>query len=168
MTSTNKPRMPELRRASLTASSRWFIAAGSGALATLLLLFVHVLIPAEWLQLVSLWFLGGSLLCVWIGVLTRRMPVLAHRALLLIAASWGAGTALSVWLAGWALASRPFIWRLSIRWIALGLSFAAGALLLRASLRKRTAPIIGRLISLVSPLMVLLVILLSFFGRPAP
>lgn len=157
--------MPEIRRASLTRAARCFIIAAASAFVTLLLLLVHVLVPSEWLQLVAIWFLGGSLLCVWIGTSSWRMPVLGNRFLLLIAAAWVAGTALSVWLAGWAVAARPLVWRLSIQWIALESSFIAGALLLRALLRKRTAPTIGRLISVVSPVIVLVVILLSLL-RP--
>jgi len=151
----------------MTTAVRCFIAAGVGASSALLLLLIHVLVPSAWLQLVAVWIFGGSLLCVWVGILTWRMPVLSDRLLLLVAASWAVGTALSVWLAAFALPSHPLVWRLSAQWVALALSFVAGAFLLRALLRKRTAPAVGRLISLISPLVVLLVILFSFLQRSA-
>ena len=165
MNSTNKPRMPELRRASLTTSFRCLLAAGGGASLTLFLLLIHIFAQTEWLQLASVWILGGSLLWAWAGILAWRMPVFGNRALLLFAIAWGAAIGASVWLAVWALASRPLIWRCSLQWLALTLSFVVGALLLRALLRKRTAPVIGRLLSLVSPLIILLVILATTLAR---
>ena len=165
MTSTHNPRMPELRRASFTTSSRCLLAAVGGASLTLLLLLIHIFVATEWLQLVSVWILGGSLLWVWAGILAWRMPVFGNRALLLFAAAWVAGIGASVWLAVWALASRPLIWRCSLQWLALTLSFVVGSLLLRALLRKRAAPVIGRLLSLVSPLIILLVIVITALAR---
>lgn len=165
MNSTNKPRMPELRRASLTTSSRCLLAGGGGASLTLLLLLIHIFVPTGRLQLVSVWILGGSLLWVWAGILAWRMPVFGNRALLLFAIAWVVGIGASVWLAVWGLASRPLIWRCSLQWLALALSFVVGALLLRALLRKRTAPVVGRLLSLVSPLIILLVILITALAR---
>ena len=157
--------MPELRRASLTASSRCLLAAASGASLTLLLLLIHIFAPTEWLQLASVWVLGGSLLWVWAAILAWRTPVFGNRALLLFAIAWVTGISASVWLAVWGVASRPLIWRCSLQWFALTLSFVVGALLLRALLRKRTAPVIGRLLSLVSPLIILLVILTTALAR---
>jgi hypothetical protein len=165
MNTTNKPRMPDLRRASLTTSSRFYLAAGGGAHLTLLLLLLHVFVPAEWLQLVSIWILGGSLLCAWGGILTWRMPVFANRSIFLFVFVWASGIAASVWLAIWAFASRPSIWRHSMQWLSFTLSFVVGALLLRALLRKRSAPVIGRLLSLVSPLIILLVIVITSLVR---
>ena len=157
--------MPELRRASLTTSSRCLITAVGGASLTLLLLLIHIFVPTEWLQLASIWTLGGSLLWVWAGILAWRLPVFGNRALLLFAVAWVAGVSASVWLAVWAFASRSLIWRCSLQWLALTLSFVVGALLLRALLRRRTAPTIGRLLSLVSPLIILLVILFTTLAR---
>jgi len=165
MNPTNKPRMPELRKASRTTSSRFHLAGGAGAGLTLLLLILHVFVPIEWLELVSLWIFGGALLCVWAGILTWRMPVFANRSILLFAIVWASGIAASVWLAVWAFPFRPAIWRHSMQWLALTLSFVVGALLLRALLRKRNAPVIGRLLSLVSPLIILLVILITSLAR---
>jgi len=165
MSPTNTPRMPELRRASLTRSSRWFLAAGGAALLTLLLLLIHVFVRTDALQLVSIWTLGASLLFSWAGIVTRRIPVLGNRALLSLALAWIAGLPASIWLAVWALPSRPPIWRYALQWLAVTLSLVVGALLLRGLLRKRTAPLLGRFLSLVSPLIVLLVILISVLVR---
>lgn len=161
------PRMPELRRASLTRSSRWCVASGVGASAALLLLVMHVVAPIGWLELVAIWILGGALLCLWAGIVTWRMPVLGSRALGLSVAAWCVGIGASIWLAGWGLASRSLLWRRSVQWLALALSLVVGALLLRALLRKRAAPVVGRLLSLVSPLIVALVIVATELARAA-
>jgi len=166
MSSINAPRMPDLRRSSLTATARCLRAAGAGALAALCLLVAHIVVPFDGLQIAALWLVGTSLLCIWIGVLAWRMPVFDNRALTLFAIGWGAGMALSIWLAGWALRTHPFPWRLSVQWLALTLSTAVGALWLRALLRKRATPLIGRLLSLISPLIVLLVIFVTGLGTP--
>ena len=163
----NVPRMPDLRRSSLTASARWMRASAVAAGAALGALVAHVVVPYDVLQLVALWILGASLLCGWAGIVTWRMPVFGNRMLSLFAAAWGGGMALSVWLAGWALRSRLPIWRLSTQWLGLTLSTAVGALLLRALLRKRTTPVIVRLLSLFSPLVVLVVILSTSLGGSA-
>lgn len=165
MAPTSKPRMPKIRRASLTAAARCFSFAAGGALLSLLLLSAHVVVPSEPLQLVAVWILGASLLALWAGILAWRIPVFGSRAVSLFALAWVAGIASSLWLAVYGLASRPFIWRLSMRWIALTLSFVVGALLFRALLRKRTAPRIGLLLSLGSPLIVFAVILATSLAR---
>ena len=167
MSAINKPRMPELRRTSLTTAARCFIAAAVGVLVSWLLLLIHIFASAEALQLVAVWISGASLLCAWAGVLTWRMPVFANRTLVLFAIGWAVGISISIWLSLWAFADRPLIWRASMQWLALTLAFAVGALLLRALLRKRTTPTIGRLLSLVSPLIVLLVVLFTYLGRAA-
>jgi len=158
--------MPDLRRSSLTTSARWLRVSAAAAAAALCALVAHVLVPLDVLQLAALWILGASFLCGWAGIVTWRMPVFGNRTLSLFATAWGGGMALSVWLAGWALHSRPPIWRLSIQWLGLTLSTAVGALLLRALLRKRTTPVIGRVLSLLSPLVVLVVILATSLGGP--
>jgi len=159
--------MPEIRRASLTTAVRCFIAAGAGASLALLFLLIHVLVPSAWLQLAAVWIVGGSLLCVWAGILAWRIPVFGNRSLLLFASAWSTGIAAAVWLAVCAVPSRPPVWRLSMQWLALTLSFVVGALLLRALLRKRAAPLLGRLLSFISPLLVLLVILMTSLFRSA-
>jgi hypothetical protein len=167
MSSMNVPRMPDLRRSSLTTFARWLRVAVATASAALGMLVAHILVPLDVLQIASLWILGASLLCAWAGIVTWRMPVFKDRTLFLFAVAWGGGMALSVWLAGWAFPTHASIWRLSIQWLALTLSTAVGALLLRALLRKRTTPVIGRLLSLISPLVVLVVILVTSL-RSAP
>jgi len=161
----NAPRIPGFRRTSWTTAARCLLTAGVGASASLLLLVGHVFVPIDSLQIAALWFLGASLLCVWAGILAWRMPVFGNRTLLLFALAWVIGTALSVWLAGWGPIARPPVWRMSMQWVAFALSFVVGGLLLRALLRKRAAPVIGRLLSLVSPLIVLAVILVASLGH---
>jgi len=165
MRPTSKPRMPELRTASLTLAARCLIAAAAGAFGVLVLLLVHIFVSAEWLQLASIWLLGAALLSVWVGILLWRIPVFGNRTLLLFSLAWILGIAAALWLAVWAVAGRSLIWQYTLHWLSLTLSFVVGALLLRALLRRRAAPIIGRLLSLISPLIILVVILMTTLAR---
>jgi hypothetical protein len=133
-----------------------------GAGACLLLLVAHVFVPHPQLQLVAVWFLAGAFLAAWIALLTWRAPVFAHRTLRLIAFASSLGTGLSLWMVHWTMTSnRPPVWQRSVQALALALSLAAAGWLLRALLRKRTSPILGRLLSLVAPLAILLWIVIA-------
>ncbi len=165
MTSMNPPRMPELRKTAATTAVRCRVAAGGGALAALLLLAAHVVVPVAWLQLIAIWIVGISLLCSGAAVLTWRMPVPGRRTMLAVTSAWALGTAASVWLAGWGLASAPPIWRLSIQAVALEIGTIVGALGFRALGRKRTAPRLARIGFSLTPVAVALVIFLARTGR---
>jgi len=146
-----------LRRSSLSTLSRCLIAAAGGAGLCLFLLVIHVFVPNPWLQLVAVWFLTGSFLAAWLSLLTWRAPVFAHRTLGLIALVSCLATGLSLLMVYWTMISeRSPLWQRSVQSLALALSLAGAGWLLRALLRKRTSPILGRLLSLLAPLAILL------------
>lgn len=149
----------------MTAAARCRVLSRAAALTALSLFWINGFAGSGTIHLLAEWVLAGALLAAWGSVLVWRPPVFPQHMLLLIFALWAAGTGLSVWLAGWAHAARPVAWRLSHQGVALGLSLLVGGLLLRALLRKRTAPAIGRMISLISPLLVLLVAFFSLRGE---
>ena len=149
-------------RGRLTLAARAILVAASGATVCLLLLAAHIFVPAPELQLAALWLLGGSLLTTWFAILAWRMPVFENRVLAAIASAWCGGIALAVVLVRWSLvAARSAVWERSAQWLAVTLSFAAGALLLRALLRKRTTSVVARLLSLLSPLAIVVWIVVA-------
>lgn len=159
--STPRPIQVPIRR--FSAAKRSLIAASIAALLTLGLLTAYVFAPFDGLQIAALWSLGLSFLAVWIAVLVWRIPVYAGRQLAGFAALWGVGIGLAIALV---IVSRteaaPPLWRHSVEWLALTLSLAVGAFFLRALLRVRTSPLLGRLLSLASPIGILaLIVILS-------
>jgi hypothetical protein len=140
--------------------------AAIGSAASLLLFVVHVLFPADALQLAAFGILSPCLVALWIAVLAWRVPVFENRVLLLIGATWSAATMLAVWIVLWTqFTPPPTAWRLAAQAFAMTLSLAAAGLFLRALLRKRTSPLLGRLLSLLSPLALLLWIVVSALTR---
>ena len=136
-----------------------FVAALLASL-SLALFTAQVFVPTETLQVIALCALGTALLFAWGSVLAWRVPVLAQRTLALFAFLWVAGIGASVWLVFLSIAAdRPMAWARSVQWLAICLSLDVGALLLRGLLQKRASPLLGRLLSLVSPLAILLLVL---------
>jgi len=154
------PNLPPRPTRRLSASVRATIGAVGAAALALCTLTAHVFAPRPALQIAALWLLGASLLAGWFGILTRRTPVYTRRRLVAFAALWCAGIALSVDLAILSVAAdRTLLWRCAVQWLALTLSLAVGALFLRALLRVRASSLVGRLLSLVSPLVILALVL---------
>ena len=126
------------------------------AASALVSLSADIFSPSPWLQLVAVWALGGAFTAVWIGMLRWRIPVFDNRALPGVAVAWCIATGLSVGMIRWTLASsRPLVWRASIQAFSLSLSLAATALFLGSLLRRRTSSLVGRLLSLLSPLAII-------------
>ena len=146
---------------SLSAPRRAIVSSTLGLLVSLVLLVVHIFVPIELLQIVSLWFFGAAFVGLWIAVLTWRMPVLGRGRLIALTGLWAGGIGVSVGLVLTAASSRQsLLWVRSVQWVALAVSFVVGALLLRGLLRRRASLIVGRLLSLISPLAILLLIIL--------
>ncbi|MFC2081788.1 hypothetical protein ACFLR0_01235 [Candidatus Bipolaricaulota bacterium] len=163
---TARPHVPRQRRPGLTLSARAARVAGVGCAIALVLFVVHVFVATEVLRLAAIGVLSLSLVAVWVGVLAWRMPVFENRVLLLIGLAWSVATGLGVWIILWAKIAQPLpAWRVTAHGFALSLSLAAAGLFLRALLHKRTSPLAGRLLSLLSPLALLLWIVLSFLNR---
>ena len=155
------PVHPAPRRRRLTTPRRALITAASLAGLSLALLTTHVFLPSEALQVSAVCLLGGALLSSWVAVLAWRVPVLSQRTLASFALLWIAGLGASIRLVLLSTAvERSTVWIRSVQWLAVCLSLVVGALLLRGLLQKRASPLLGRLLSLVSPLVILLLVVL--------
>jgi len=138
-----------------TAQRAAAVAACLGFLA-LCLLAAHVFAPCAALQIAALWLIGGGLLAAWAAVLAWRLPVLRRNRLIGLAVLWAVGIGLAVLLVLLSVApSRDLLWARSVQWVALTLSTAVGAIFLRALLRVRATPVAGRLLSVISPVAIL-------------
>ena len=154
--------LPTSARRTVSVSSKSWIAAAALAAGALILLSIHVFVPMPGLQAAGLGALGFSLFAAWIAVLSWRMPVFDQGTIVFFGACWIAGLALSILCVqrSATMLADPALGR-SAQWLALTLSLAVGALFLRALLRRRTTSLVARLLSLLSPLVILLLILFS-------
>jgi len=163
---TARPHVPRQRRPGLTLSARAMRLVAVGCAIALVLFIVHVFVAVDVLRLVAIGCLSAALVSLWGAILAWRMPVFENRVLLLIGAGWSVATGLAVWIVLWARFSQPpLAWRVSAHAFALSLSLPAAGLFLRALLRKRMSPLVGRLLSLLSPLALLLWIVISSLSR---
>jgi len=163
---TTRPHVPRQRRPGMTVAARGVRIAGLGCAIALALFVIDVFVAAEALRIGAVAALSASLLVAWIGILTWRMPVLSGRALLFIGAGWITATGLAIWIVLWAqFAGLLLAWRIVTLGLAVSLSLISSGLFLRALLRVRTSPLVGRLLSLLSPLAIVLWILISSFLR---
>ena len=163
---TTRPHVPRQRRPGMTGAARAIRIAGLGCAVALTLFVIDVFVVAEALRVCAVASLSTSLLVAWFGILTWRMPVLGGRALLLIGAGWVTATGLAVWIVLWTqFAVLLLAWRIVTLSLAVSLSLISSGLFLRALLRVRTSPLVGRLLSLLSPLAIVLWILISSFLR---
>jgi len=161
-----RPHLPRQRRPGRTSAERALLLAGAGLTGALFLFVLHVFVPIDALRLAAFSLLPLSLIALWLAILAWRIPVFANRLLVLIAAFWAVATGLSVWIVLWTgQHPQPPAWRLSAQALALTMSLASGGLFLRALLRRRTSPLVGRLLSLLSPLALLIWILVTSFTR---
>jgi len=145
---------------------RWLIAAGVCACGALVLLVADQFLPTPWVPVAALWSLGASFLSGWAAVLAWRMPVLGRRGLFVVTAAWSAGVGLSIGWSEWGVhtdsgpATQWAAW-----WLAVGCSLLVGALFLRALLRRRASSLVGRLLSLITPIAILSWIVFSATHR---
>ncbi len=157
-----RAQFPLMRTLRLTAISRRLalaLAAGSVAFA---LLLVHVFAPFPGLQLAALWLTGTAFVAAWTAILCWRMPVFSGRALWGFTLVWCVGLCLAVLLVLAAVASQSSIgWKISVQWLAFSISLCVGALQFRALFHRRATPVFGRFLSLLSPMIILMLILLA-------
>jgi hypothetical protein len=152
-----------MRTFRLTAVSRrlgiaWIIAGSA-----LLLLIVHVFFPRPELQWAALGLVGVALVVVWTAILCWRMPVFSPTTLWLFTLTWCVGLALSITLV--LISSglqHPMGWRIAAQWLGFSLSLSVGGLQFRALFYRRSTPLLGRLTSLLSPMIVLALILTTW------
>jgi hypothetical protein len=133
------------------------LAAASSAL---VLLLVHVFVPLQGLQVVALLFTGMAFATVWLAVLSWRMPVFSMGTLWAFTTIWciGLGLAVLLVLAAWT-SDNAIGWRIASSWLAFSISLAVGGLQFRALFNRRATPVLGRSLSLLSPMIILTLIL---------
>lgn len=131
-----------------------------------LLLLVEVFCVSLALQATAVALTGMAFLAFWNGIVQWRMPVFPVRTLWLFTILWCVSLAMSVVLVIAAShAPHPLAWSLAVHGLAFTLSLCAGALLFRALFYRRATPLVGRLLSLLSPMAILIFSLVTAFTR---
>ncbi|MCK4570425.1 hypothetical protein KAT84_00610 [Candidatus Bipolaricaulota bacterium] len=126
------------------------------------LLLIHVFAPLQALQLAALGFTGVAFVAAWTAVLCWRMPVFSGRTLWGFTLVWCTSLCLAVLLVLAASVSQHSIaWKIAVQWLAFSISLSVGGLQFRALFYRRATPILGRFLSLLSPLMILTLILVT-------
>jgi len=129
------------------------------------LLLIHVFTPLQGLQVAALGLTGLSFTTIWMAVLIWRMPVFSGGALWTFTIIWCAGLALAIALVVVASASsHAASWKIAVQWLAFSLSLCVGGLQFRALFNRRATPILGRSLSLLSPMIILILILVLSFN----
>ncbi len=147
-----------------TATRRRMTVAAACFVAAFVILLVHAFAPVAALQLAALGLTGAGFAATWTAVLRWRLPVFSRRALGWLTLIWAAGLGLAIVLVLWAPTSGN-AWgrRIAVQWLAFTLSLSLGSLQFRALFHRRATPILGRVLSLISPLVVLSLILFTTF-----
>jgi len=159
-----KTQFPLMRSLRLTAiSRRLMLALGAGCLA-FVLLFIHVFAPLEGLQVAALVLTSLALIAAWTAVLCWRMwrmPVFSGRSLWVFTLIWCISLSLAVFLVLATSGSKHSLsWQMAVQWVAFALSLCMGGLQFRALFHRRATPVLGRFLSLLSPMGILLLILI--------
>ncbi len=157
-----KAQFPLMRALRLTAISRRLLLALCAGSVAFVLLLIHVFVPFQGLQLAALWLTGAAFVAAWTAVLAWRMPVFSVRILWAFTFVWCVGLCLSVLLV-LAAASSPHSvgWKIAVQLLAFSISLSVGGLQFRALFHRRATPILGRFLSLLSPLLILALILVT-------
>ena len=156
-----KSQFPLVRKLRLTAISRRLMLAYTAVCLAFIVLLVHVFIPHEWLQVAALILTGLGLIAAWTAVLCWRMPVFSGTTLWTFTLIWCAGLILAILLVLVSIRSFHSLgWQIAVQWVAFSLSLCVGSLQFRALFLRRATPILGRFISLLSPLAILVLILI--------
>lgn len=156
-----KTQFPLMRSLRLTAISRRLILALSAGFLAFVLLLIHIFAPLEGLQVAALGFTGLALIAAWTAVLCWRMPVFSSTTLWVFTLIWCVALCLAVLLVLATTGSPHSIaWRMAVQWVAFSISLCVGGLQFRALFHRRATPVLGRFLSLLSPLAIVLLILL--------
>jgi len=154
-----------IRALRFSAVARRLAIALAAQSAAFILLLVHVFISLQGFQLAALWLTGGAFIAAWTAVTTWRMPVFSRRTLWGFTLIWCAGVGLAVLLVLAASGSEHSVgWRVATQWLAFSISLSIGGLQFRALFYRRATPILGRSLSLLSPMIILTLILVTSFG----
>ena len=152
--------LSSIRGLRLSATTRRLLLALCSGTAALVLLLIHVFTPLQSLQVASLGLTGLSFAAIWMAILVWRMPVFSGGVLWTFTIIWCAGLALAITLVVIASASSHATdWKVAVQWLAFSISLCVGGLQFRALFNRRATPILGRSLSLLSPMIVLVLIL---------
>ena len=156
-----KTQFPLMRSLRLTAISRRLMLALGAACLAFILLLVHVFAPLEGLQVAALGFTGLALIAAWTAVLCWRMPVFSSTTLWAFTLIWCVGLCLAVLLVLASVRAQHSVgWQVAVQWVAFSVSLCVGGLQFRALFHRRATPVLGRFLSLLSPMGILLLILI--------
>ena len=157
-----RSQFPLMRALRLTAISKRLSIALVAGLFAFTLLLIHVFAPFPGLQQAALWLTGTAFVAAWTAVLCWRMPVFSSRALWAFTLVWCAGLCLAVLLVLQAASSQHSIgWKIAVQWLAFSISLSVGALQFRALFYRRATPLLGRFLSLLSPMIIVMLILIT-------
>jgi hypothetical protein len=153
-------RFPLIRTLRLTAITRRLALALSAATAAFALLLIHVFVPFSGLQVAALVLSGLAFVAAWAAILCWRMPVFSGRTLWAFTLIWCVGLSLAIALVITSASSEHgLVWKLAAQWLAFSVTLAVGGLQFRALFNRRATPILGRFLSLLSPMIILVLIL---------
>ncbi|MFC2108840.1 hypothetical protein ACFLS5_05185 [Candidatus Bipolaricaulota bacterium] len=157
-----RSQFPSMRGLRLTTISRRLALALVADFLAFTLFLIHVFAPVVGLQLAGLWLTGIAFVAAWTAILCWRMPVFSSRTLWGFTLVWCAGLCLAVLLVLTAAVSQRSIgWKISVQWLAFSITLCVGALQFRALFYRRATPVLGRFLSLLSPMIILTLILVT-------
>jgi hypothetical protein len=156
-----KTQFPLMRSLRLTAISKRLVLSLSAGCVAFVLLLVHVFAPLEGLEIAALTFTGLGLVAAWTAILCWRMPVFSRTTLWVFTLIWGIGLSLAILLVlATAGSLHTLAWQMAVQWVAFSVSLCVGGLQFKALFLRRATPVLGRFLSLLSPLAVILLIVI--------
>jgi hypothetical protein len=160
MARTQFPLMRTLRLTAVARRLSLALGAGTGAF---VLLLIHVFAPVQGLQTAALGLTGVALIAAWTAVLCWRMPVFSGQTLWAFTLIWCVSLCLAVLLVLATSVSQHSIgWKIAVQWMAFSISLSVGGLQFRALFHRRATPVLGRSLSLLSPMLILTLILVTW------
>ena len=157
------PQFPLMHKLRLVAVSRRLAVAWSTAGVALVLLLVHIFWPQPLLEWAALWCAGAALAAAWTAIMCWRMPVFSRSTLWAITLLWCLGIALAVALVYASFRPQvPIGWRVAVQWLSLSMGLSVGGLEFRTLFHHRSTSILGRFLSLLSPMLILALILVMW------
>jgi hypothetical protein len=159
-----RSRFPLIRTLRLTALTRRLAVAVCAAVLAYIMLLIHVFARIEALESASLGLTAAAFVAAWTAILCWRMPVFSHRTLWTFTLAWMIGLTLAVWLVLATFTVQHALgWKVPAQALAFSISLSLGGLLFRALFHRRATPVLGRFLSLLSPMLILVLIAFLWF-----
>jgi hypothetical protein len=137
------------------------VAVG-GFVTAFLVLLVDLFVPVEWLKVMALGWTGAGFLALWGAVLCWRIPVLPRRFIWALTLVWLLGLAIAIALVMFYPTEQVGLARkAAAQWLAFSMSLSFGGLQFRALFHRRATSVVGRILSLLSPIVVVILILVE-------